>query len=62
MGDGGRYRYRLDVDGYGWSSRWQKLLTTNSVVLKSTIYVSASLANRTSPFPIAHGVVYTSFR
>lgn len=42
MGVGGRYRYRLDVDGYGWSSRWQKLLTTNSVVLKSTIYVSPS--------------------
>lgn len=42
MGDDDRYRYRLDVDGYGWSSRWQKLLTTNSVVLKSTIYVSPS--------------------
>lgn len=58
----GRYRYRLDVDGYGWSSRWQKLLSTNSVVLKSTIYVSSSPVTDTSPFPIAHGVVYTSFR
>ena len=39
-GDDCSYRYRLDVDGYGWSSRWQKLLSTDSVVLKSTIYVS----------------------
>jgi beta-1,2-xylosyltransferase len=60
MGVVGSYRYRLDVDGYGWSSRWQKLLSTNSVVLKSTIYVSSSLATSTFSRHKSHSVVYTS--
>ena len=33
-----QYRYMLDVDGNGWSGRFNRLLSTNSVVLKSTIF------------------------
>lgn len=33
-----RYKYLLDVDGNGWSARFKRLLSTNSVVLKSTIF------------------------
>ncbi|KAG1724296.1 glycosyl transferase family 90-domain-containing protein [Suillus paluster] len=36
--DAGRYKYVFDVDGNGWSSRFKRLMTTNSLVFKSTIY------------------------
>ncbi|KAG1724298.1 glycosyl transferase family 90-domain-containing protein [Suillus paluster] len=36
--DAGRYKYVLDVDGNGWSSRFKRLITTNSLVFKSTVY------------------------
>ncbi|ORX40087.1 CAP1-related protein [Kockovaella imperatae] len=32
------YRYALDVDGNGWSSRFHRLLTTGSPVLKFTMF------------------------
>lgn len=32
------YKYLLDLDGNGWSARFKRLLSTNSVVLKSTIF------------------------
>jgi hypothetical protein len=34
----GKYRYIIDVDGNGWSSRFKRLVTSNSLVFKSTIY------------------------
>ncbi|KAG2036385.1 glycosyl transferase family 90-domain-containing protein [Suillus americanus] len=36
--EAGRYKYVLDVDGNGWSSRFKRLMTSNSVVFKSTLY------------------------
>ncbi|KAK8869838.1 hypothetical protein IAR55_000406 [Kwoniella newhampshirensis] len=33
-----KYKYVLDVDGNGWSSRFRRLLSSNNVVLKSTLY------------------------
>lgn len=35
---GAQYKYALDVDGNGWSSRFYRLLTSGSVVLKMTIF------------------------
>lgn len=35
----GRYKYRMDVDGYGWSSRFRKLLSSKSLIMKPTVYV-----------------------
>ncbi|KAF5367754.1 hypothetical protein D9758_009860 [Tetrapyrgos nigripes] len=32
------YKYMLDVDGNAWSSRFKRLITTNSLVFKATIY------------------------
>ncbi|CAG7853995.1 Beta-1,2-xylosyltransferase 1 Short=Cxt1p [Serendipita indica DSM 11827] len=32
-----KYKYLLDVDGNGWSARFKRLMTTNSLVLKATI-------------------------
>jgi hypothetical protein len=32
------YKYLLDVDGNGWSARFKRLMSTNSAVLKSTIF------------------------
>lgn len=32
------YKYLLDVDGNGWSSRFRRLMAGGSVVLKSTVY------------------------
>lgn len=37
-----RYKYRFDIDGYGWSSRFRKLLSSNSLIIKSTVYVSSA--------------------
>ena len=31
------YRYILDVDGNAWSARFKRLLTTGSLIFKSTI-------------------------
>ncbi|KAJ7596237.1 glycosyl transferase family 90-domain-containing protein [Mycena floridula] len=36
--EAGNYRYVLDVDGNGWSGRFKRLITSNSVIFKSTIY------------------------
>ncbi|SCZ88292.1 BZ3500_MvSof-1268-A1-R1_Chr2-1g04314 [Microbotryum saponariae] len=32
------YKYVMDVDGNGWSGRFHRLLSTNSLVFKSTIF------------------------
>ncbi|KAF9004548.1 glycosyl transferase family 90-domain-containing protein [Cyathus striatus] len=34
----GRYKYIIDVDGNGWSSRFKRLITSNSLIFKSTVY------------------------
>ena len=34
----GRYKYIMDVDGNGWSSRFKRLITSNALIFKSTIY------------------------
>lgn len=34
----GKYKYIIDVDGNGWSSRFKRLITSNSLIFKSTIY------------------------
>ncbi|ODO07250.1 hypothetical protein L198_00829 [Cryptococcus wingfieldii CBS 7118] len=36
--EGNGYKYLLDLDGNGWSARFKRLMTTQSVVLKSTIF------------------------
>ncbi|THU98640.1 hypothetical protein K435DRAFT_818824 [Dendrothele bispora CBS 962.96] len=33
-----RYKYLLDVDGNGWSGRFKRLITSNSLVFKATMY------------------------
>lgn len=33
-----RYRYQLDVDGDGASTRFRRLLTSGSTVFKSTVF------------------------
>lgn len=33
-----RYKYVIDVDGNGWSSRFKRLMNSNSLVFKSTVY------------------------
>ncbi|KAG8896928.1 F-actin-capping protein subunit alpha [Tulasnella sp. 403] len=37
-GDVGRNKYVLDVDGNGWSARYQGLLGSGSLVLKATVF------------------------
>ncbi|XP_006456003.1 hypothetical protein AGABI2DRAFT_77669 [Agaricus bisporus var. bisporus H97] len=32
------YKYVLDVDGNGWSSRFQRLMISNALIFKATIY------------------------
>ncbi|OJA20997.1 hypothetical protein AZE42_09122 [Rhizopogon vesiculosus] len=34
----GRYKYAFDIDGNGWSGRFKRLITSNSLVFKTTIY------------------------
>ncbi|KAG9309836.1 glycosyl transferase family 90-domain-containing protein [Chiua virens] len=34
----GRYKFILDVDGNGWSGRFKRLMTSNALVFKSTVY------------------------
>ncbi|EIN13340.1 hypothetical protein PUNSTDRAFT_58013 [Punctularia strigosozonata HHB-11173 SS5] len=36
--EAGRYKYVMDVDGNGWSSRFKRLITSHAVVLKATVY------------------------
>jgi hypothetical protein len=36
--DAGNYKYVFDLDGNGWSGRFKRLITSNSLVFKSTIY------------------------
>ncbi|RXK36431.1 hypothetical protein M231_06275 [Tremella mesenterica] len=36
--DAVKYKYVIDVDGNGWSSRFRRLLAGNNVVLKSTVF------------------------
>ncbi|KAJ6598369.1 glycosyl transferase family 90-domain-containing protein [Mycena vulgaris] len=36
--DAGDYKYVVDVDGNGWSGRFKRLITSNSLVFKATIY------------------------
>ncbi|KAG8907344.1 Glycosyltransferase Family 90 domain containing protein [Tulasnella sp. 403] len=33
-----QWKYVIDVDGNGWSARFKRLMSTNSLVLKSTIF------------------------
>lgn len=32
------YKYVLDLDGNGWSSRYKRLIMSNSLIFKSTVY------------------------
>ncbi|KAF9450836.1 glycosyltransferase family 90 protein [Macrolepiota fuliginosa MF-IS2] len=32
------YKYVMDVDGNGWSSRFKRLVTSNSMIVKATVY------------------------
>ncbi|KAL0957963.1 hypothetical protein HGRIS_000143 [Hohenbuehelia grisea] len=34
----GEHKYMIDVDGNGWSSRFKRLVTSNALIFKSTIY------------------------
>lgn len=34
----GRYKYLLDVDGNGWSSRFRRLMSSHALVFKSTVF------------------------
>ncbi|KII83965.1 glycosyltransferase family 90 protein [Plicaturopsis crispa FD-325 SS-3] len=34
----GRYKYVMDSDGNGWSSRFKRLITSNALVFKATVY------------------------
>ncbi|KIK57378.1 glycosyltransferase family 90 protein [Collybiopsis luxurians FD-317 M1] len=38
MKEAGNYKYVLDVDGNGWSGRFKRLITSNSLIFKSSIY------------------------
>lgn len=38
VADQNDYKYQLDVDGTGWSSRFRRLLSSRSAVIKSTIF------------------------
>ncbi|KZT24399.1 glycosyltransferase family 90 protein [Neolentinus lepideus HHB14362 ss-1] len=36
--EAGKYKYVMDIDGNGWSSRFKRLITSRSLIFKSTIY------------------------
>ncbi|KAL0958787.1 hypothetical protein HGRIS_014108 [Hohenbuehelia grisea] len=36
--EAGNYKYVIDVDGNGWSGRFKRLITSNALVFKATIY------------------------
>lgn len=55
------YKYLLDLDGNAWSGRFHRLLSSNSVVLKSTIFpewcaLSFYHHSTTSLTPLAAGI------
>ncbi|KAL7416368.1 glycosyl transferase family 90-domain-containing protein [Mrakia frigida] len=33
-----KYKYMIDVDGNSWSARFRRLMSTNSLVIKATVY------------------------
>ncbi|EAU85480.2 Cap3p [Coprinopsis cinerea okayama7 len=45
----GKYKYIIDVDGNAWSSRFKRLITSNSLIFKSTIY-EEWFADRVEPW------------
>ncbi|KAG5719518.1 KDEL motif-containing protein 1, partial [Termitomyces sp. T112] len=36
--ESGQFKYIIDVDGNAWSSRFKRLITSNSLVFKATVY------------------------
>ncbi|KAL0958786.1 hypothetical protein HGRIS_014107 [Hohenbuehelia grisea] len=38
IAEAGQFKYIFDIDGNAWSSRFKRLITSNSLVFKSTIY------------------------
>ncbi|KAL4068444.1 glycosyltransferase family 90 protein [Scleroderma yunnanense] len=34
----GKYKFILDVDGNGWSGRFKRLITSNALIFKATVY------------------------
>ncbi|KAF8576246.1 glycosyltransferase family 90 protein [Ramaria rubella] len=36
--DAWQYKYIMDIDGNGWSARFKRLMTSNSLIFKSTIF------------------------
>ncbi|KAG1871500.1 glycosyltransferase family 90 protein [Suillus subluteus] len=36
--EAGHYKYVFDIDGHGWSGRFKRLITSNALVFKNTIY------------------------
>ncbi|KAG2151174.1 glycosyl transferase family 90-domain-containing protein [Suillus bovinus] len=36
--EAGNYKYVFDIDGHGWSGRFKRLITSNALVFKTTIY------------------------
>jgi hypothetical protein len=49
----GVYRYALDVDGNGWSSRFHRLLSSGSPVLKFTMFPEWHMARRVGPYLVS---------
>ncbi|KAF8960655.1 glycosyl transferase family 90-domain-containing protein [Flammula alnicola] len=47
--EAGNYKYVIDVDGNGWSGRFKRLITSNSMIFKSTIYPEW-FADRVAPW------------
>jgi len=43
------YKYLLDIDGNAWSGRFHRLLSSNSVVLKTTIFPEWYVSSRLLP-------------
>ncbi|KAI9639049.1 uncharacterized protein MKK02DRAFT_31306 [Dioszegia hungarica] len=33
-----KHKFRLDIDGFGWTTRWREELSKNNVVIKITLY------------------------
>lgn len=38
IANAGKYKYVFDVDGNGWSSRFKRLMTSNSLIFKASVY------------------------
>ncbi|KAF8511776.1 hypothetical protein JB92DRAFT_2831055 [Gautieria morchelliformis] len=43
--DAWMYKYIMDIDGNGWSTRFKRLMTSNSLVFKSTIFPEWQVAS-----------------